>query len=136
MRLTNPNPSERGVGAKYMRGFASKQTGSVGDMTAGLPPYDYGKHPYFEWYGENGRVVLELDPEQVEIIGAPLDVASQTPINRTEQARLMGAFMASMLNDAGLTPTAVEHTEMGFVAHVTPKGDNKISSSGEEEDEN
>lgn len=36
--------------------------------------YPYVKYPYFEWYADNGRVVLELGPSQVEILenGAPV----------------------------------------------------------------
>lgn len=45
----------------YFEGFALHQTGKAGDITAGLPPCDYGTAPYVEWYGdENGRVVIEL----------------------------------------------------------------------------
>jgi hypothetical protein len=41
-------------------------------MTAGLPPAPYGPFPHFEWYSDkNGRVVLELDREQVEVIQGP-----------------------------------------------------------------
>jgi len=54
---------------QYMKGLAQHQTGKVGDITAGLPPYDYGKTPYFEWFGEeNGRVVIELESTQIEVI--------------------------------------------------------------------
>ena len=35
-------------GEKYMEGFSLRQTGSVGDITAGLPPQDYVKYPYIE----------------------------------------------------------------------------------------
>ncbi|MGB2755451.1 MAG: hypothetical protein WBD75_09845 [Phycisphaerae bacterium] len=53
--------------AKYMDGLAVHQIGKVGDITAGLPPRDYAGYPYIEWYSkENGRVVLELEPEQVQ----------------------------------------------------------------------
>ena len=34
----------------------------------GEPSYAYAPYPYIEWYGPNGRVVLELDPSQVEIV--------------------------------------------------------------------
>ena len=55
---------------QYMDGFASHQTGKTGDITAGLPPYDYGNVPYVEIYSvENGRIVIELEPTQVEVIG-------------------------------------------------------------------
>ena len=30
--------------------------------------YAYVAYPYIEWYSDNGRVVLELDPSQVEIL--------------------------------------------------------------------
>ena len=52
----------------YMKDFAFVQEGEVGDITAGLPPYPYVKYPYIEWYSKlNGRVVLELDEDQIEI---------------------------------------------------------------------
>ena len=55
--------------AAYMKGFAEHQTGVVGDMTAGLPPRDYANYPHLEWYGdENGRVVLDLRSDQVEVL--------------------------------------------------------------------
>jgi len=62
----------RGVGCEddpeavsFMDGFALKQTGKVGDMTAGRSPHDYGRTPYLEAYtDQNGRIVLELDPDQ------------------------------------------------------------------------
>lgn len=54
----------------YMDGFDTVQTGAVGDMTAGREPVDYGSSPYFEWYSKtNGRVVLELSPKQVHVVG-------------------------------------------------------------------
>jgi len=31
----------------YFEGFAQHQTGKVGDITAGLPPFDYGREPYY-----------------------------------------------------------------------------------------
>ena len=60
---------------RSMEGFSPVQTGGAGDITAGLPPQDYVSYPYIEWYSEqNGRVVLELEPEQVEVIGRPIPV--------------------------------------------------------------
>ena len=58
--------------ASYMRGFAAEQTGQGGDITAGLPPHDYGSEPYIEWYGnDSGRVVLELEPGEVRVVEGP-----------------------------------------------------------------
>jgi len=82
----------------YMRGFAEFQTGSAGDITAGLPPYDYVKgYVYIEWYDEaNGRVVVELDSNQVEIIGTPIPACESDPISRAEQDQKMAQFLAGL----------------------------------------
>ena len=37
-------------------------------IAAGDLYYPYVEYPYIEWYAANGRVVLELDPSQVEIV--------------------------------------------------------------------
>ncbi len=93
---------------KYMEGFASKQTGKVGDITAGLPPHDYGSKPYVEWYGaENGRVVLELQAGQVEVIGRPIPAAESDPIGRREQAANMNAFLGDIARAANIPETNV-----------------------------
>ena len=70
-------------GEKYMEGVAQHQTGEVGDITAGNPPKDYVDYPYIEWYShQNGRVVIELEPIQVEVIGRPIPVIESDPIPR------------------------------------------------------
>ncbi|MCX5646696.1 MAG: hypothetical protein NTZ17_18770 [Phycisphaerae bacterium] len=72
----------------YMDGIAPQQTGKVGDITAGLPPVDYVNYPYIEWYSdENGRVVIELEPVQVEVIGTPIPACESDPISREQQKR-------------------------------------------------
>jgi hypothetical protein len=81
IRFSNPNPSEKNKHLErkgsYMEGFSPVQQDQVGDITAGLPlppqdngepSYAYAPYPYIEWYGPNGRVVLELDASQVEIV--------------------------------------------------------------------
>ena len=80
--------------AAYMEGFSTSQTGKVGDITAGLPPTDYGDYPYIEWYSEeNGRVVLELDRNQIEVIGQPLPLEQAIPVSRQEQGENLAGFM-------------------------------------------
>jgi len=82
---------------KYMEGFALQQTGKAGDITAGLPPQDYGSAPYIEWYSvENGRIVLELEPVQVEIIGRPIPAIESDPISRQEQSHNMATFLGEL----------------------------------------
>lgn len=79
----------------YMKGFAVRQTGKAGDMTAGLKPADYVHgYCYLEWYSEaNGRVVLELAQSKVKVIGKPLSPDQCQPISRKEQARNLHEFM-------------------------------------------
>ena len=81
----------------YMSGFDQVQVGSMGDITAGLPPQDYVDYPYIEWYSEtNGRVVIELEPEQIEIIGKPLSAEKQKPVSREKQGANMMDFMVGV----------------------------------------
>jgi len=87
----------------YFDGFAQHQKGKVGDITAGLPPYDYGNRPYVEWFGsENGRVVLELEPVQVEVIGTPIPAIESDPISRKEQRRNMAEFLGSVAQEMNI----------------------------------
>jgi hypothetical protein len=84
----------------YFEGFALHQTGKAGDITAGLPPNDYGSTPYIEWFGaENGRVVIELEPVQVEVIGKPIPATESDPISREEQNRNMAEFLGSLAQE-------------------------------------
>jgi hypothetical protein len=81
--------------AGHMDGFAYHQTGKAGDFTAGLPPHDYGHRPHLEWYSEeNGRVVLEPEPEQIQVIGRPIPACESDPISREEQRQNLADFIA------------------------------------------
>jgi len=65
LRNTKPQERNRSFGrpGTYMAGFKQVQRGAVGMVTVD----ERGAH--IEWYGEtNGRVVLELPREQVEIV--------------------------------------------------------------------
>lgn len=91
-----------------MEGFAEHQTGKVGDITAGRPPQDYLPYPYVEWYGEeNGRVVLELEHEQVEVIGTPIPACESDPISREEQSQNMAGFLAGLSKELNVPAIAV-----------------------------
>jgi hypothetical protein len=82
---------------QYLQSFALKQTGKAGDITAGREPIDYSNVPYIEWYGKkNGRVVIELDYEQVEIIGQPIPAIESDPIDRAAQNELMSDFVMDL----------------------------------------
>ena len=84
----------------YMQGFARHQTGEVGDITAGLPPADYVSYPYIEWYGDqNGRVVLELEADQIEVISKPIPACESDPISREEQNHNMVKFLGGLAQE-------------------------------------
>jgi len=85
----------------YFDGFAQHQTGKVGDMTAGLPPADYvAGYCYLEWYGDaNGRVVIELQQAQVELIGMPIPAIESDPISRQQQSRNMAEFLGGLAQE-------------------------------------
>ncbi len=94
--------------ARYMEGFSPIQTGEVGDITAGLPPQDYADYPYIEWYSEeNGRVVLELEPEQVVVIGRPIPAIESDPISRQKQQQNMAKFLAGLSQSAQVPAVAL-----------------------------
>jgi len=83
--------------ASYMDGFALKHTGKVGDITAGDPPVDYSDTPYVEVYSDqNGRIVIELARDQVQVIGRPIPACESDPISRQEQARNMAEFLGGI----------------------------------------
>jgi len=87
----------------YFDGFAQHQTGNVGDITAGLPPHDYGNTPYLEIYSEqNGRIVLELEPAQIEVIGTPIPAIESDPISRKEQRQNMAEFLGSLAQEINI----------------------------------
>lgn len=95
------NPEEA---AKYMEGFAVKQTGKVGDMTAGREPADYVDYPYFEHYGDaNGRVVLELEPDQVELLTQPIPACESDPVSRKDQAQNMAGFLSGLADNMNIS---------------------------------
>jgi len=123
VRLRNPTPTQDGDRAKYLEGFSPTQTGNVGDMTAGLPPQDYVSYPYFEFYSEqNGRVVLELDPEQVEVIGTPIPACESDPVSREKQERNMAAFLGGMAQDLELPPGRAICVGAATVSRPTQEG--------------
>jgi len=109
LRLRNASPADSHQSGSmgevregsYMRGFSPIQTGDAGDITAGLPPHDYGTCPYIEWYSEeNGRVVLELEPEQVEVVGKPIPWQESEPVSRAKQQGNMSRFLTGLCRDA------------------------------------
>jgi hypothetical protein len=89
---------------EYMQSFARHQTGKVGDITAGLPPADYVKDEvYIEWYGnQNGRVVIELEQDQLELLSRPIPACESDPVSREEQNRNMAKFLGGLAAELNL----------------------------------
>ena len=100
IRLRGDGESADAIEAqKYMEDFSVLQKGNAGDITAGLSPCDYGTEGdcYVEWYGEdNGRVVLELSTDQVELLTQPIPACECDPIDRKQQAENMAQFLSGM----------------------------------------
>jgi len=89
--------------AKYLKCFSKLQKGNVGDMTAGREPADYVNYPYFEWYSDdNGRVVIELEPDQVEILTPPIPACESDPSSRKQQAENMANFLCGIAAACGI----------------------------------
>ena len=89
---------------KYLEEFSIRQTGKVGDMTAGKEPVDYVSYPYIEFYSDdNGRVVIELDSDQVEILSPPIPACESDPIDRNDQAENMAGFLGDLASGLGLS---------------------------------
>ncbi len=108
IRFKNKPERSEEEAKRYMKDFAREQTGHVGDMTAGLPPQDYISYPYLEWYGvENGRVMIELEPDQVEVMGTLRPYIDADPISRRMQAHHMTMFLAEISQAAQRSATAV-----------------------------
>lgn len=71
-------------------------------IEAGDLIYAYVDYPYIEWYSDrNGRVVLELDPSQVEIVGEGSPKKEKTPKelvgDEKKHVAALHAFMAGMV---------------------------------------
>jgi hypothetical protein len=150
IRLSNPNPSDRyRDGGTYMDGFDPMQTGTAGDITAGLTLgpwtealaqnlmkrnelfwdeqgvhgierekrrqdfseryrahiaardlyYAYVQYPYLEWYSDNGRVVLELDQSQLEVVKVVAPLREKTPEELLEEEKKREKAFGSFLGD-------------------------------------
>jgi hypothetical protein len=69
-------------------------------IAAGELYYPYVQYPYFEWYSDNGRVVLELDPDQITVIRPETPATKKSPQelaqDRKNRAKSFGSFMHSM----------------------------------------
>ena len=109
---------------QFLEGFSPVQKGEVGDMTAGLPPQDYvSGYVYLEWYSEqNGRVVLELDQDQIEVIGTPIPACESDPVSREKQQQNMAKFLGGMAQELGLPPERTICVGAATVSRPTLEG--------------
>ncbi len=88
-------------------------------IAAGDLHYAYVAYPYIEWYAANGRVVLELDPSQLEVIrvGAA-SLQEKTPSELVNDRRKRIHAMNNFLSDVvkGLSD---ENREQGGDGNVS-----------------
>ena len=60
-------------------------------------------YPYVEIYSEeNGSVVIELEPVQVEVIGQPIPARESYPVSREQQKQNMAEFLGSLAVECNL----------------------------------
>ena len=103
IRLKGDGEEPDARAAKNMTHISPEQTGDVGDITAGREPRDYVAYPYIEVYtDQNGRIVIELDADQVEVIGRPIPACESDPISREQQAWNMANFLGGLSREAGV----------------------------------
>ena len=81
---------------KRRREFAERYRTHI---AAGDTYYAYVDYPYVEWYATNGRVVLELDSSQMEIVKADTPLKEKTPTDFLEDAKRRDEAFGSFLTD-------------------------------------
>jgi hypothetical protein len=85
----------RDVAAKY-----------AANIAAGELYYPYFNYPYLEWYSDNGRVVLELDPSQIMVIRPDSPPTAKSPKelvqDRKNRAKASGSLFRGL--DEGSFP--------------------------------
>jgi hypothetical protein len=87
-------------------------------INAGDLYHSYVDYPYIEWYSDNGRVVLELEPSQIEVLRDETPLGEKTPAELAEadakRAQAFGEFMSDMVRGA-----AKANRESGGDGNVT-----------------
>lgn len=112
IRLTGRYRGSEAEAVSYMEGFALHHRGKAGDITAGLPPVDLLDRPYVEIYSDqNGRVVLEPEPDQVQVIGTPIPPEQALPISREQQWQNFTDFESGCPCSLAETPPGQEDNE-------------------------
>jgi hypothetical protein len=88
-------------GAKLAERRQEVDTEYARKIAAGEPYYPYVPYPYLEWYSDNGRVVLELDPSQITVIRPETPPREKSPQelaqDRKNRAKSFGSFMHGMV---------------------------------------
>ena len=90
-------PAGSPIAQRHMQGFAEHQTGRVGEITTRRPPSSYAVgYPYIEIYSDqHGRMVIDLEPEQLTVLGTLRPFLDAEPVRREQQN------MSEMANPGG-----------------------------------
>jgi hypothetical protein len=89
------------TGAELEERRRAVATGYAAKIAAGESYYPYVNYPYLEWYSENGRVVLEFEPDQITVIRPETPPMEKNPqelaSDRKNRAKAFGSFMHGMV---------------------------------------
>jgi hypothetical protein len=84
-----------------------------------------------EWYGDdNGRVVLELEQNQIEVIGTPIPACESDPISRREQSQNMADFLTGLAEGLSEQPAEGPAASDDGSAKAAPQQQVAIRSRG------
>ena len=108
-------------------------------ITTGEPYYAYVAYPYIEWYSDNGRVVLGLDPSQVSVVDANgmtpkgEKTAAELVADRKKRAQAFGTFMSEMtrnLSEANRRQGG-DGNVLGFRGRMIPRTGARAPAGGQ-----
>jgi len=91
------------IGAELEERRRAVATNYAAKIARGETYYPYVDYPYVEWYSDNGRVVLELDPSQITVIRPEIPPTEKSlqelTQDRKNREKSFGDFMTGIVRD-------------------------------------
>ena len=104
----NGSPSGSQRARRQIQGFAQHQTGRVGEITTGQAPGSSRVGcPQIEIYSDqHGRMLIELEPEQLTVLGTLRPFLEDEPVRQEQQD------ISETAQRGGATPTRLAAEEL------------------------